>query len=172
MPPLPQNPVVVPPPLIIPSSPPPPTDFQKMLPTYVKMVGMAVMALGGWIQTVLAPDADFQAVFPNAHDAIGIIVAVLGGIGTLCSTFVSTWNNNKFQAVIDHKDMVITATTDVATQTAEIAQTAAAAPAIIPPGIDPIKFRLKLALNEAVDRDNDEMIDGIRLLMRKKAGAA
>lgn len=170
---------VVPPITPLPPAPPVPSDQQKMLPLYVKIAGLCVVGLGGWIQNTLAPDPDFQAVFPNAHNAIGIVVAILGGIGTLCSNIVSTWNNNKFQAVIDHKDTVIehkdkviAATAAVVDQTADLAQSAAEAPAVVPAGKNPVRYRLKLALNEAVDAEDDDMIDGIRMLMRKKAGAA
>lgn len=168
---------IIPPP--VPPAPPVPTDWQKQLPFYLKIVGLAVVGLGGWIQNTLAPDADFQAVFPNAHNAIGIIVAVLGGIGTLCTTLLSNATNKKFQEVIDHKEAVIehkdavivNKGVEVETAAAQI-DVAAAAPAVIPPGKNPVKYRLKLALAEAVDADDDDMVDGIRLLLRKKAGAA
>lgn len=166
------------PPVPIPAPPAPPTDLQKQLPLYIKMAAMAVIALGAWIQNDLAPNPDFQAAFPNSSNAIGIVVMVLGGLGSFLSKLPENWNNKKFQDVIDHKDTVIEHKDAVIVNKAvEVENKAAAvdaaadAPAKIPPGKNPVKYRLKLALAEAVDADDDEMVDGIRLLLRKKAGA-
>ncbi len=162
--------------------PPLPSDFQKNIPFYVKIAGMAVIALGGWIQNDLAPNADFQAVFPNAHNAIGLVVMVLGGIGALCSKFPENWNNQKFQdaiahkdAVIDNKEKLITVTTAVVDEAKAVAVEAAKAPALVPEGENPVEFRLQLAQIESVKaHDFDTATKILEWLKSRgvKAGAA
>jgi hypothetical protein len=170
---------VVPP---LPPSPPPPSDLQKRIPFYITAVSVAVAGIGTYVQTTLLPNSDFLAMFPYAANIPGICAIVVGFCGTLlASPFFAAANAKKMQDVIDHKDAVIDHKDEVIVNKAvevEVAakkiDAAATAPAVVPAGQNKTLFRLIEARNAAVEDDDDEMIDGIRALIRlkKKAGAA
>lgn len=160
-------------PIPIPAPPPAPGDWQKRAVFIIGAISALFTCLGTYVQTTLLPNSEFLAMFPNAANIPGLLSIGVGICGSLlASPWLSAYVTNKMQAVIDHKDDVIDHKDAVIAKTSDLVGQAAAAPALVPTNADPVKFRLKLALREAIDVDApDEIIDGIRALIRKKLPA-
>lgn len=151
----------------VPPTPPDPlTNFWKNLPYFMHGLGMALVPFGAWIQSDVLTDPKFIETFGPMANVPGIITMLSGLLINISALFVTSSNNKVTTKALEEthqqaKNLAVVA--DVA-----ITQ-AAKAPALIPPGVDPTRYRLRLALTEASKHDNFEMVDAINALLRKPA---
>lgn len=142
-----------------PMPPVPVSTFWKNVPHYMQVLGTALIPFGAWVQSNVLTDPIFVQDFGSMANLPGIITMLSGILLNIASVFVVKSNNKAIDEHLVHTDVKI--------------EEAAKAPALVPPGQDPIKFRLRHALEEAVKRDRMADADLIlKVFPQLKGGAA
>lgn len=166
---MPPTPPMPPVPIPVPPAPPPLTTFWKNLPHFMQVLGTSLIPFGAWVQASVLTDPKFVETFGNLANLPGIISMISGVLINVAAIFLNKSNDKTNDQIVDHAEAKVEATTVAA---AGMIKEAAAAPAVIPTGQDPVRFRLRLALTEATDLDRFDDARDILELIQKKGGAA